>query len=71
MKQLRTQTTTWIKAAGIRMVRTMAQAALAMVGTATILAEVNWAYVLSAAAVAGLLSLLTSLAGLPEVEDYE
>ena len=59
----------WWKAAGIRAVRTFAQALIAGIGTGAALLEVNWSYALSVAAVAAILSLLTSLAGLPEVED--
>ena len=57
----------WLKAAGLRAVRTMAQTALAVIGTGAVLSEVNWLAVGSAALLAGLLSLLTSLGGLPEV----
>lgn len=60
--------TKWLKAAGIRAIKTMAQTAIATIGTSAIISEINWAIVGSAAAVAGLLSLLTSVAGLPEVE---
>lgn len=59
----------WWKAAGIRAVKTFAQALIACIGTGVALLEVNWSYALSVAAVAAILSLLTSLAGLPEVED--
>ncbi len=58
----------WIKAALMRSVRTMAQTALAGAGTGAALGQVNWVFVCSSAALAGLLSLLTSVAGLPEVE---
>lgn len=58
----------WWKAAGVRAVKTVAQTAVASIGTAAVLGEVNWIMVLSASALAGVLSLLTSVAGLPEVE---
>lgn len=59
----------WWKAAGIRAIRTVAQTAVATVGAAAVLTEVDWLMVGSAAALAGVLSLLTSVAGLPEVEE--
>ena len=58
----------WWKAAGIRAIRTVAQTAVAAIGTAALLSEVNWLAVASASVLAGILSLLTSLGGLPEVE---
>lgn len=58
----------WIKAAGLRALRTLAQTALATIGTAAVLEEVNWLAVLSASVLAGILSLLMSIAGLPELE---
>lgn len=58
----------WIHAAAIRAVKTMAQTAVATIGAASLLSEVNWPVVASAAVLAGGLSLLVSLAGLPEVE---
>ena len=59
----------WIKAAGIRAVKTVAQAAIATIGASIVLSEVEWRMVVSAALLAGILSLLTSLAGLPELEE--
>ena len=58
----------WLKAAGIRAAKTVAQTAVAVIGTSAILSEVDWLAVLSASALAGILSLLTSIAGLPEVK---
>lgn len=58
----------WLKAALVRAVKTMAQTAVATIGTHVIMAEVNWPMVLSASVLAGILSLLTSVAGLPEVD---
>jgi len=63
------KTKEWIKAAAIRAVKTMAQAAIAMIGTSVVLSDIDWKLVLSASVVAGILSVLTSLAGLPEVDD--
>lgn len=59
---------TWIKAAGIRAIKTVAQTAAATIGTGAVISEVDWRMVVSASILAGLLSLLTSVAGLPEVE---
>jgi len=59
----------WWKAAGVRAVKTIAQCAVATIGTAALMSEVNWLAVISASALAGVLSLLTSVAGLPEVDE--
>lgn len=59
----------WWKAAGIRALKTIAQTAVATIGTSALLDEVNWIAVASASALAGVLSLLTSVAGLPEVDN--
>ena len=59
----------WIKAAGVRALKTVCQTAIATIGTAAVLGDVDWIMVGSAAVLAGLLSLLTSVAGLPEVSE--
>ena len=65
---MKTKIKTWMKAAGVRAIKTVAQTAIATIGTSAILSEVNWIAVLSASALAGVLSLLTSVAGLPELK---
>lgn len=62
-------TSAWVKAAAIRALKTVAQTAAATIGTSAILSNVNWRVCLSAAVLAGILSLLTSVAGLPEVTE--
>lgn len=57
----------WLKASGIRAIKTIAQTAIASIGTAIVLTDVDWIYVLSASLLAGILSILMSIAGLPEV----
>lgn len=61
----------WLKAAGIRAIKTVAQTAMATIGTSAVIGDVNWIMVLSASALSGILSILTSVAGLPEVESGE
>ena len=59
----------WFKAAGIRAIKTVAQTAVATIGTSAVISEVNWLVVGSASLLAGILSLLTSIAGLPELDE--
>ena len=66
---MKEKTLKWLKAAGIRAVRTVAQTAAATIGTAVLLSDVNWPALLSTSALAGVLSLLMSVAGLPEVKE--
>ena len=63
--------TNWIKAAGVRAIKTVAQTAVATIGTAAAFGAVDWTMVASASLLAGVLSLLTSVAGLPEVKEAE
>ena len=66
---MKTNIKKWLKAAGTRAIKTVAQSAVAAIGTAALLGEVNWLAVGSAAILAGVLSMLTSVAGLPEVTE--
>lgn len=68
MNKLSEKAKLWLKAAGVRAIKTVAQTAVGVIGAATVLGDVSWPMVASAAAVAGIVSLLTSVAGLPEVK---
>lgn len=58
----------WFKCAGVRAIKTVSQTAIAMIGTSVVISDVNWITVVSASVLAGILSMLTSIAGLPEVK---
>ena len=65
------KTKLWLKCAGVRAIKTVAQTAVATIGTSAVIGDVNWVMVASASGLAGILSILTSVAGLPEVKDGE
>ena len=66
---MKTNFTLWLKAAAVRALKTLAQTAVATIGTTAVLSEVDWVLVASSAALAAILSILTSVAGLPEVKE--
>ncbi len=68
MQQIKSNTKRWLKAAGIRALKTLAQTAIATIGTTAVIENVDWKIVFSASILAAILSILTSIAGLPEVE---
>lgn len=68
---MKTKIKKWAKAAGVRAVKTMAQTAVATIGVSAVMSEVNWIAVGSASLLAGILSILTSVAGLPEIKESE
>ena len=65
------KTKLWLKCAGVRAIKTIAQTAVATIGTSVAMGDVNWMMVVSASALAGILSILTSVAGIPEVKEAE
>lgn len=65
---MKESTKKWIKAAGVRAIKTVAQTAVATIGTSAVISDVNWVMVISASVLAGVLSILTSVAGIPEVQ---
>lgn len=69
MTQIKTNTVTWLKCAAVRALKTLAQTAIATIGTTAVIEEVNWTVVVSASLLAAFLSILTSIAGLPEVDE--
>ncbi len=69
MQQIKSNTQKWLKAAGIRALKTLAQTAIATIGTTAVIENVDWKIVFSASILAAILSILTSIAGLPEVEE--
>ena len=69
MNENKVKTLQWVKAAGVRALKTIAQTAIATIGTAAVINAVDWRIVVSASVLAGILSVLTSLAGLPEVKE--
>lgn len=68
---MKTKFITWIKAAGIRAIKTVAETAVAMIGTSAVISQVDWKLVISASLLSGLLSLLISIKGLPELKEVE
>jgi hypothetical protein len=69
MNQVKNNTATWFKCAAVRALKTLAQTAIATIGTTAVIESVDWQVVVSASLLAAFLSILTSIAGLPEVED--